>query len=322
MPCPDESDMTDFQNKFLVDEMSYDREQQVSLHSSLLEKLTAEQRHTYDHIITVVYSNLGGFFVLYGYGGTGKTFVWNTLSAALRLKGSVVLNVASSRIASLLLPGGKTAHSTFCIPFVTNEESTSNIRQGSLKAKLLLHAKLIIWDEAPMLSRHCFEAVDRTLRDIMRVQCEENSERPFGGKVVVLGGDFCQILPVIRKGTRHDIVSAAVNSSHIWESCVVLRLSTNMRLNVGVTSEDHAATKEFADWTLQLGEGSNESHENGASEVQIPSDLLINGCKNPLHSLVDFTYPELLQNHASPTFYGSYFWHCSCASNGVRAVTF
>ncbi|MCI09934.1 ATP-dependent DNA helicase PIF1, partial [Trifolium medium] len=63
-------------------------------------------------------------------------------------------------------------------------------------AHLIRRAKLIIWDEAPMMHKHCFEAVDRTLRDIM------NEKRyPFGGKVVVLGGDFRQILPVIPKGT-------------------------------------------------------------------------------------------------------------------------
>ncbi|GAU50222.1 hypothetical protein TSUD_409010 [Trifolium subterraneum] len=36
--------------------------------------------------------------------GIGKTFLWKTLSAALRSQGKIVLNVASSGIASLLLP--------------------------------------------------------------------------------------------------------------------------------------------------------------------------------------------------------------------------
>ncbi|GJR98999.1 ATP-dependent DNA helicase PIF1-like protein [Tanacetum coccineum] len=58
----------------------------------------------------------GGMFFLYGYGGTGKTFIWKTLSAALRSKGEIVLNVASSGIATLLLSGGRTAHSRFAIP--------------------------------------------------------------------------------------------------------------------------------------------------------------------------------------------------------------
>jgi hypothetical protein len=34
-------------------------------------------------------------------------------------------------------------------------------------ALLIQHADLIIWDEAPMVHRHAFEAVDRSLRDLM-----------------------------------------------------------------------------------------------------------------------------------------------------------
>ncbi|KAF1860373.1 hypothetical protein Lal_00037712 [Lupinus albus] len=48
----------------------------------------------------------GGTFFLYGYGGTGKTFIWKTLASVLRSENHIVLTVASSGIASLLLPGG------------------------------------------------------------------------------------------------------------------------------------------------------------------------------------------------------------------------
>jgi len=87
----------------------------------------------------------------------------------------------------------KTAHSTFCIPLLINEELTCNITQGSLHAKLLIEEKLIIWDEVLMMNRLCFKAFGRTLRDILKVQ------KPFGGKVVVLGSDSRQILPFVKK---------------------------------------------------------------------------------------------------------------------------
>jgi len=66
-------------------------------------------------------------FFLYGYGGTGKTFMWRTISSALRSKRKIVLTVASSGIASLLLPGGRTTHSKFRIPIPTMENSICNI---------------------------------------------------------------------------------------------------------------------------------------------------------------------------------------------------
>jgi len=50
-----------------------------------------------------------------------------------------------------------------------------------------------------MMHRYCFEAFDHTMRDLMRGVDDENLNRPFGGKVVILGGDVRQILPVIRQ---------------------------------------------------------------------------------------------------------------------------
>jgi len=80
----------------------------------------------------------------------------------------IVLNITSSGIASLLLPCGKTTHSTFCIPLLINDKSTCNIAQGSLCVMLLMEISLIIWDEAPMMNIMCFEAFDRILRDLMK----------------------------------------------------------------------------------------------------------------------------------------------------------
>jgi len=46
----------------------------------------------------------------------GKTFLWHTIINRLRSDGLIVLVVASSGIASLLLPGGRIAHSRFKNP--------------------------------------------------------------------------------------------------------------------------------------------------------------------------------------------------------------
>ena len=116
----------------------------------------------------VVNDNEGDMFFLYGYGGTGKTYIWRTLASSLRAKNQIVIMVASSGIASLLLPGGRTAHSKFKIPVPIFEDSTCNILQGSQLAELLNQTNLIIWDEAPMAHKFCFEALDQTLRDIIK----------------------------------------------------------------------------------------------------------------------------------------------------------
>lgn len=99
-----------------------------------------------------------------------------------------VLNVASSGITSLLLLGGRTAHSRFKIPIPTLDNSIYNIHQGSELAALLKMTRLIIWDEAPMAHKFYFKALDKSLRDIMKTN--GNEQKIFRGKVVLFGGDF------------------------------------------------------------------------------------------------------------------------------------
>jgi hypothetical protein len=78
-----------------------------------------------------------------------------------------VLAVASSGTASLLLLGDRSAHSRFKIPIDLHNESTCNTTQQMKVVVLVRKADMIIWDEAPMMHRRAFEAIDRTLRDLM-----------------------------------------------------------------------------------------------------------------------------------------------------------
>nr|GEW97983.1 helitron helicase-like domain-containing protein [Tanacetum cinerariifolium] len=94
-------------------------------------------------------------------------------------------------IALLLLPNGHTLHSRFKLPPVLTDESICKITKNMHAGHLLAKTYLIIWDESPMNDRRCFKTLDRTLKDIM-----DSPEKLFGGKTVVLGGDFRQTLPV------------------------------------------------------------------------------------------------------------------------------
>ncbi|XP_076905295.1 uncharacterized protein LOC143561020 [Bidens hawaiensis] len=103
MPYPDHDSIASSNNRLIVDELSYDTITLQNESHSLISSLTYEQRKVFDEIMNAVEANKGGVFFLYRYGGTGKTFLWKTLSVAIRSKGQIVLNVASSGIASLLL---------------------------------------------------------------------------------------------------------------------------------------------------------------------------------------------------------------------------
>ncbi|XP_019157202.1 PREDICTED: uncharacterized protein LOC109153796, partial [Ipomoea nil] len=279
-------------NRLIQEELSYDRGEQEKENQELVRQLTDEQRAIYNEVLTDVDCQQGGLFFVSGYGGTGKTFLWRALSSALRSKSQIVLNVASSGIASLLLPGGRTAHSRFAIPISVNEDSTCNIRNGSELAELLVQTKLIIWDEAPMMHKFCFEALDRTMRDLMRFVNPRSSDMTFGGKTVVLGGDFRQILPVIPKGTRPDIVRASISSSYLWQSCKVLRLTKNLRLKSVQSESECKEIEEFAKWIANIGDGMIGCQLDGESEITIPEDLLLKCEDDPIATIVDSTFPN------------------------------
>ncbi|KAL3651503.1 hypothetical protein CASFOL_004505 [Castilleja foliolosa] len=303
MPFPEHDGAVVGHSRLISDELNYDRKALSLEHDRLFSNMTTEQKAVYSNIISAVNSDKGGVFFVYGYGGTGKTYIWRTLSAALRSKGDIVLNVASSGIASLLLPGGRTAHSRFGIPLNPHEGSDCNIRKGTPLADLLIRCKLIIWDEAPMMHKHCFEAVNNSLQDIMEDVCASNKDKPFGGKTVVFGGDFRQILPVVPKGTRQNIVNATINSSYLWKHCTVLRLTKNMRLQSLDDIEERAKLKEFSEWIASIGDGRvGTENENGSASIQIPDDMLIKFSGDPIAAIVEDTYPMFRDSVDDPMF--------------------
>ncbi|XP_024004882.1 uncharacterized protein LOC112082028 [Eutrema salsugineum] len=286
MPYSDDLDMSIRGNPLIRDERSYDQDYLPVRHDELFATITDEQRLIYDEILEAVYSGSGGRFFVYGSGGTGKTYLWSLLGTALRSKGDIVLNVAPSGIAALLLQGGRTAHSRFAIPIVVNRFTTCAIKSQSNLAELIDASKLIIWDEALMMSRDCYETLDRTLRDILKC------DKPFGGKVIVFGGDFRQILPVIPNAGKTEILMATLNSSPLWFGCKVLRLTRNMRVIPGDNSREMCELASFTRWILDIGEGKINPSDSGESENDIPSELLINDCENPIKAIVDEVYGQ------------------------------
>ncbi|KAG6702148.1 hypothetical protein I3842_07G019400 [Carya illinoinensis] len=143
------------------------------------EALNSKQRHVYNSVLGKVFSNEAATFFVDGPDGTGKTFLYKALLAAVRSRKLVALATASSGVAASILPGGRTAHSRFKIPLDTDEHSMCCVSKQSAIAKLLRVAR-----------KQHIEALDKMLRDI------NDSELTFGGKVIVFGGDFRQVLPV------------------------------------------------------------------------------------------------------------------------------
>ncbi|GAU51410.1 hypothetical protein TSUD_413210 [Trifolium subterraneum] len=292
-----------FNNILVENEYKYDLDEMNRLHVEHMSNLNSDQLDAYHQILQTVDNGVGSMFFVYGYGGTGKTYLWKTISYKLRSEGKIVLNVASSGIASILLPGGRTAHSQFGLPLSLSKESCCNIKLKSKKAELLSMTSLIIWDEAPMINKFAFEAFERTLRDVMGDIDKKNANLLFGGKTVVFGGDFRQILPVVPKGSRADIVNATINSSYLWRKCRVLTLSKNMRLQSSFDHIEKEKLASFAEWILGIGDGKIGTFDDGDMVVDIPLGILVSCETNPIGDIVNLIYPELLKNMFVPNFF-------------------
>ena len=119
-----------------------------------------EQHAVYNAVLNSVQNNEGKIFFLQSAGGGGKTYVCNTIAAAVRATNHPALCVASSGIAALLLDGGRTAHSCFKIPIPIFDTSFCNIGRNPQLKELIKLTKVIIWDEAPMQHRYAIEALD------------------------------------------------------------------------------------------------------------------------------------------------------------------
>ncbi|GAU49645.1 hypothetical protein TSUD_407820 [Trifolium subterraneum] len=151
-------------------------------------KLNNDQMNAFKIIMDVIERKQSQVFFIDGPGGTGKTFLYRTLMATLRSQGQIVIAAA---------------HSRFKLSFDAIPGSNCDIRKQTDLANLFRLATAIIWDEAPMTNRYCLEALDKSLKDVLY------SNAPFGGKVMIMGGDFRQVLPVIPKGTKAQTISAS-----------------------------------------------------------------------------------------------------------------
>ncbi|MCI78285.1 ATP-dependent DNA helicase PIF1, partial [Trifolium medium] len=69
-----------------------------------------------------------------------------------------------------------------------------------------------------------------------------------------------------------------------------------MRLGSSSIPAEQEEIKSFAKWILSIGDGDKEANEYGESVVCVPEDLVIQESVDPLSSLVNFAYPDLLLN--------------------------
>uniref|UniRef100_A0A8I6YAU5 ATP-dependent DNA helicase n=1 Tax=Hordeum vulgare subsp. vulgare TaxID=112509 RepID=A0A8I6YAU5_HORVV len=256
-------------------------------HLDLYTSLNIEQRAGFEEIFDHVENNRRQVFFVDGPGGTGKTYLYKALLAKVRSLGKIAIATTTSGIAASIMPGGRTAHSRFKILIKLMDNSICSFTKQSGTAELLRRASLIIWDEIAMTKRQAVEALDRSLQDIM------GCTMPFGGKVMVFGGDFRQVLPVVTRGTRAQITDATLQRSYLWEKIRKIRLTRNMRAQTDPW---------FSKYLLRIGNGTEETI--GDDYVRLPDDIVIGYTPGDasVMKLIEHVFPSLHENASSGAY--------------------
>jgi ATP-dependent DNA helicase PIF1 len=95
---------------------------------------------------------------------------------------------------------------------------------------------------------------------------------------IPIDGDFRQVLPVVPKGTRAQIVAASIRRHPLWEHATTLPLTVNMRVQrllAAADAEAAAAGQHWSECLLGIGAG-----DRANPDVQVPEDMLVPG-KDP-----------------------------------------
>uniref|UniRef100_A0A1I7SZJ0 ATP-dependent DNA helicase n=1 Tax=Caenorhabditis tropicalis TaxID=1561998 RepID=A0A1I7SZJ0_9PELO len=182
-----------------------------------------------------------------GPGGTGKTFVYMAVYHKLK---------------SLGKNKSKTACLTCAIAPFTDEGDT------------LAAVDAIIWDEACMSDRRIVQAVSLLFQDL------KESTLAFGGVLVMMGGEWRQILPIVEGIQGSGVVEYTLKNSDLWGRIEKFHSTQNQR------SIDDPA---FAKMTLENGNGSNFINPL-RQHVLLPEDMVERGAEM---KLFDWVFPNI-----------------------------
>lgn len=107
--------------------------------------------------------------------------------------------------------------------------------------------------------------------------------------VILLSGDFRQILPVVQRGTPADEINTCVKKSVLWSHVEKLHLTTNMRVHL---YNDRNACQ-FSDDLMKIGEGTIRTDDQG--RIVFPPNFAT--LVDSTNELISKVFPNLTDNY-------------------------
>ncbi|CAO4371063.1 unnamed protein product [Caenorhabditis nigoni] len=97
------------------------------------------------------------------------------------------------------------------------------INPDSPEGIFLKSVDCIIWDEVCVTDKRVLDAVSLLFKDL------KNTEYDFGGVLTIMGGDWHQILPVVKGIKGHGVETFILKNSEPWPRIEKFELTENKR---------------------------------------------------------------------------------------------
>lgn len=190
-----------------------------------------------------------------GDGGTGKSHMCDEfIKWAMKLKREVA-TCSTTGISANNIINGRTLHSTFRAPWGASEKTPFPDSLLMFLRKL----DIVIIDECTMMNVSLWHYIDMCLKKAMKCN------KPMGGKLTILQGDWKQILPVVKNAGSRCSFLHCIKTSTLWKHVKIIYLRENMRVGCGEEAEF------FLDMLKKVGIRDSEIHTELAPNFHVAS---------------------------------------------------
>ena len=294
---PEIVNVKNFTKEFIAETIYFDNiEELQEIWEENRGNMNADQAHIFDKVQRKLETGEQIIQMIDAPAGTGKTYVLGSIAAYVRSNKNICLNSAFSGVAAQLLEGGVTIHKRFNMRINMAPDINCSINKDSTIAKLLCKCHMILMDEVVMMDKIDLERISSTLKFLTGV------DKPFGGKNVIIAGDFRQILPV--KPNDFETMEACIKESRLWKYFDQDPLVINERVN-SMRRKGLEPDEEYADWLLKVGVNELPNYEipnldpDVSSFIKLP-EKLIDHKSESLEGFIENMYPDM-GNETTPT---------------------
>ncbi|XP_075476559.1 uncharacterized protein LOC142517926 [Primulina tabacum] len=137
-----------------------------------------------------------------------------------------------------------------------------------------------------MANHYAFESVSKSFQDIM------DNHIAFEGKTMVFGGDFRQVLSVVKRGSKAEQIAASISRSTFWHCVKIIHLQQNMR---------SAQDIDFSQFLLRIGDGLQHTVNRDFIKL-LDSIVMPWEGEQSIQILIDSVFPNMI-NHVNDENY-------------------